>query len=668
MIEEKVFKAFPNVRKGYFALKDVLSNQEYTVSDLTKIRPVAKRIQINNLITTILDSMERFTFSDLSNQDKQELGRCFSEDDIDINVIRNCIAHVHYTVDSKAENIQLKKGDFHYTITFEELNNIANKMMEFALVRMPGQELPFNGIKLNEFIDKIINQEEIVNANADMLASLIQSYNIYHAFLYEKVVQDKEQKRFVDYYKDKMAINLDLPYINQEKGQDLADIGFDTIKFEELTQKSRADLIYFLMTSEYKTETKEYFKKKNPDIIDEKEIIKKIYAMYLYPFPEYKNIAENIFDESESIDQYIINNISKQDYERYSDIIDFMIRKFPKSGRIKMGQIMPRNRDLLHGFEMTNNLEEEEDTFSFIYPPMESLIKRGTKEELYQQYIMTSCEIQDEFTALEITENKVITPTEFMFFVSNNLDIVEHYMEVPETIREFSKKIKESQNENPNMKPGQIYGNIMKDKKNKELKGEVANFYKNVPDDLKKKYIISKMKEYLKENKVELVYRNLLFCLSSFGIDERLLKIKENFDFNFNKMNIVDEEKISRMRELGKIFDFRDRSKEIHTDFTELLTHIRDSSIHAFTEVDFSKVPRKDFVVRKKTIDKDIPNDKIDLSGIRFNFQDYNPTTKETSFLLTNIPIEQVIKIIDLPSYKLISRGRSEINDSSGER
>ena len=84
MKEEKIFKIFPDVRNGYFKLIDVLSNQYYTDTDLNKIKPVAKRIQINNLITTIFDSIERFTFKELSNQDIQELRECFL--DIDVNI------------------------------------------------------------------------------------------------------------------------------------------------------------------------------------------------------------------------------------------------------------------------------------------------------------------------------------------------------------------------------------------------------------------------------------------------------------------------------------------------------------------------------------------------------------------------------------------------------
>lgn len=668
MKEEKIFKMFPDVRNGYFKLIDVLSNQYYTDTDLNKIKPVAKRIQINNLITTILDSIERFTFKELSNQDIQELRECFL--DIDVNMFRNCIAHAHYTVDSNEENIRLKKGDFSHDISFEELSNIANKVLRFANNRMLGDKLPFNGIKLNEFIDNIIKKEETVNGNASMIATLIQSYNIYHAFLYEKVIQDKEQKRFSDYYTNKMMLNLDLPYINQRKDQDTIDINFNTISFKELTPKSRADLIYFFMTSEYRTEAIEYLKEKSDEIEDDKAIIKKIYAMYLYSCPEYSDIIENIFGKNEDVDQYIIENVLEQDYERYNDIINFMMRKLPKSGRIEMGKIMPKNKDLVHGFEQSNSLNEEKDTFSFIYPSMDILIKRGTKKELFQRYIMTSCEIKDEFNTLEITENKVITLPELIFFISSNLEVVERYMEVPENIRKLAIKIKETQKENLDMELGQIYGNIMKDKENKELRGEVLSFYKGVPDDLKKKYVISKMGEALKENEVELAYRNLLFLLYSYGIDERLLEFKKELDFNltfnYNKMNIVDKEKLSRMRELGKIFDFKDKSEQVHTDFTELLTHIRDSSIHAFTEVDLSRVSQRDFVVRKNTSYKDTPSDRIDLSGIIFNFQDYNPTTRETSFLLTNIPLEQVIEIIDLPSDRLILREKETGDDTDG--
>lgn len=669
-MSEEVFKMFPDVRKGYFKLIEVLCNQDYTKSDLYKIEPVAKRIQINNLITTILDSIERFTFSELSDKDIQELGKCFSDDGIDVNMIRNCIAHAHYTVDRNAENIQFKKGDFSYDISFEELKNIADRVLRFAHNRALEAEFPFDGIKLNEFIDNIINQEETITGNAGMLSTLIQSYNIYHAFLYEKAIQDKEQKRFAEYYENKMELNLDLPYINQKKNQNPVDISFDTIRFEELTQRSRADLIYFMMTSEYRTEAIEYLKGKSDSIDEEEKIIKKIYAMYLYSCSEYKDVIEKIFGKNEDVDQYIIQNISEQDYENYNHIIEFMIRKMPKSGRIEMGTIMPKNKDLLHGFEKVNSPNEGEDNFSLIYPSMDILISRGTEKELFQRYIK-SREIQDEFNALEITEDKVITLPEFMFFISSRLDVVESYMEVPENIRKFVTKIKEIQEENLDMRLGQIYGNIMKSKENKGLRDEASSFYKDVPDALKKEYVISKIRKTLREIPIEMTYRNLLFLLNCFEIDDRLLALKRDIDFNltfkYDKMNIVDHEKIRRMRELGRLFDYKGSSEKIHADFTDLLTHIRDSSIHAFTEVDFSGVTKRDFVVRKKSIYKDTQNDKVDLSGIRFNFQDYNPSTKETSFLLTNIPLDQVIEIIDLPSERLISRKKEKSGEDDAD-
>lgn len=669
MRKEKVFLNFHKVRDGYYKLIEIFTKQEYRTVDHMKIAPVAKRIKINNLITTILGSVERFSISEMSKEDLTELTECFSIENVDLNMVRNCLAHAHYEVDDRSNSIELKKGDFFYNISLEKLSEIADKTMNFAEARLQSSKLPFNGVKLNGFIDRILDNEEMIQGDIDMLATLIQSYNIYHAFLYEKVVQDKEQKRFGNHYKNSASISEKLPYVNQKINQSSLEISFESINFKELSQTSQADLMYFMMTSEYKKEALDYFKSKVDGNIDDREMLKKIFVMYLYPSPDYKEVVENLFENGESINQYMRENISEKDYDHYNDLIDFMIRKMPKTGRIENGQIMPRSRDLTYGFEKIQDNSPVND-FMFIYPPMSELIKNGTDKELFEQYVMTSKEIQEEFKALEITENKIITLPEFMFFVSKNMELVEKYMEVPESIKRVAGKLIDAQNENPKMMPGQIYGNMMKDKANKSLKTDIASFYREVPDDLKDKYVMTKIKSYLQDDKFELAYRNVLFLLSTFRVDERMLKLKDEMDFQYKlnrgKINIVDEEKFNKMHELGMIFNYKPNNTKHVVDYTDFLTHIRDSSIHAFTEVDYSKITQREFIVRRREIDEKEKDDKIDLSNLRFNFQDYNPTTSETSFLLTNIPMEQVINLIDLPSDRLIARGRVEKSDDDG--
>lgn len=669
MRKEKVFLNFHKVRDGYYKLIEIFTNQEYRTVDHMKIAPVAKRIKINNLITTILGSVERFSISEMSKEDLTELTECFSIENVDLNMVRNCLAHAHYEVDDRSNSIELKKGDFFYNISLEKLSEIACKTMNFAEARLQSSKLPFNGVKLNGFIDRILDNEETIQGDIDMLATLIQSYNIYHAFLYEKVVQDNEQRRFGNHYKNSASISEKLPYVNQKINQSSLEISFESINFKELSQTSQADLMYFMMTSEYKKEALDYFKSKVDGNIDDREMLKKIFVMYLYPSADYKEVVENLFENGESIDQYMRENISEKDYDNYNDLIEFMIRKMPKTGRIENGQIMPRSRDLTYGFEkIQDNLQVND--FMFVYPPMSELIKNGTDKELFEQYVMTSKEIQEEFKALEITENKIITLPEFMFFVSKNMELVEKYMEVPESIKIVAGKLIDAQNENPKMMPGQIYGNMMKDKENKSLKTDIASFYREVPDDLKDKYVMTKIKSYLQDDKFELAYRNVLFLLSTFRVDERMLELKDEMDFRYKlnrgKINIVDEERFNKMHELGMIFNYKPNTTKHVVDYTDFLTHIRDSSIHAFTEVDYSKITQREFIVRRREIDEKEKDDKIDLSNLRFNFQDYNPTTSETSFLLTNIPMEQVINLIDLPSDRLIARGRVERSDDDG--
>ena len=211
---EKVFSIFPNVRRGYFKLKEIFNKQYFSEKDIEIVSKVYKRIKLNNSITTILNCIERFSFNELSEEEMQELRQCLPYDDMDINEFRNCLAHAHYEINKNATEIRFKKGDFEYTIEDTELENIARDMISVVEEKISPQKIPFNGLELNKFLDDLMEKPGEISANAGMFATLIQSYNVYHAYLYEKVVQQKEQKNHFEYYENNILINLNLPYIS----------------------------------------------------------------------------------------------------------------------------------------------------------------------------------------------------------------------------------------------------------------------------------------------------------------------------------------------------------------------------------------------------------------------------------------------------------------------
>lgn len=657
---EKVFSIFPNVRRGYFKLKEIFNKQYFSEKDIEIVSKVYKRIKLNNSITTILNCIERFSFNELSEEEMQELRQCLPYDNMDINEFRNCLAHAHYEINKNATEIRLKKGDFEYTIEDTELENIARDMINVVEEKISPQKIPFNGLELNKFLDDLMEKPGEINANAGMFATLIQSYNVYHAYLYEKVVQHKEQKNHFEYYENNILINLNLPYINQQQKMKPTEIRYESLKFEDLTEVSKADLIYFMFTSEYREDAIKYLQQDLENLKDE-EIVKKIFAMYLYPIEEYKDLVLGLFknnndNQNENIEdivkRYIDENITEDDYEKCNQIIEFMMIKFPKIGRIYEGNIMPITKELLHGF-----VKNEPDS-TFIYPEFKTLVKTGTQEQCLEDFINYNEEIDAAFNSVEVSEKAIIKPTELLQYLTKTsfLDI----NTVTENVRMVLNEIEQAESPKD---VSIIFSDIKRGKKGEDTKKDIEEFLANIPAEYKKLFVLNKCHQDYINNKPINAYRDILYLLREFGIDENHMrykkKIEKRLGFEANKACKKDEkDRIERMLKLGKLFDKQEELIDeedytVYRDFTTLITHIRNSTVHAFSEAELGKLAKEPFPIRNRPFFSD---ERVDLGKITFNFQDYDSAKQETTFLLMNIPVEQVMTIIDMPSKYLIER------------
>jgi len=622
MYNEDVFQNFRNVRLAYLKLIEILNNQTFKTIDIIDSEKQFKRIKINNSIMTILDAIERLNLNSLKENEMQEIIQCFQQGNINLSEFRNCLAHAHYEVADDFNSITFKKNEFFLEISEEELQSLADKISEIISNKVNGQELQFNGKKLNRFLDDLIEKKDTIIATPEIYATLLQSYNIYHAFLYEKLLQQQEQKKFAPYYENRIIINSNLPYINQDFKKKVDEISFETLQFEDLTEQSKNDLLYLLLTSEYGEEA----------------------------LREFEGNLEG---------------------SNKGDIINFMLAKLPKIGRIVGKNIMPMKKDLLHGFYRRKNRN------SFIYPPFQELVIGGTKKELIEQYIKEDEEISKQFTSLEITEEKIITKPEILCYLLGNMEKLGDDIKRSENMQLFFQKLKCLQEKRPQSKPGEIYGKAIRDT-DKNLKKEINCFVQNIPNKYKIWFAAEKAHSLMSEHNIVSAYKNILYILRMQPNDNKFFEIKcllekclrrSIEEKNDDAIEDTNKDTI-KLIELGKIFDLYQkiatgRDADKYVDFTNLIKHIRDSAVHALTEVDYTPVGKmkKHFTVKNT---EDIPSrekqTKINLDEIKFNFQDYDSAKGETSFLLMDIPASKVVSLIEMQSEYLLIKILSKDN------
>lgn len=649
MEEENIFENFENVKRIYFKLIDIFEEQSFNESDLQDIKKFYKRIKINNSILAILNIIERLNISQLKEKELQSILNCFNQSNINLVDFRNCLAHAHYNINSDFSKISFKKGNFELDLEIDELERLARKINETIKNNTDTLNISFDGLKLNEFLDKLVNGENSIDTDVEAYATVIQSYNIYHAYMFEKLVQLKEQKNFSSYLKNKIMINLNLPYINQFKTQEFI---FDSLKFEELSELSKADLLYYILTSEFREETLNCFKEIFHDN-DEKEVLKKIAISYFYGTDEYKDFALNFFKSSEnedrgSLEKKLLEYKEKNIIDTNEDerkIINLMLMRLPKMGRIKDGRIIPDKRTLFFGFETRDNDK------TFIYPDFNSLVDVGTQKSFVEKYIKESEEISKQYTTLEIVPEKIITTPELAIFLSEKID----EFKVSEELRDFFEKIRIQKQKTPDEKPGKIYSQVLKDF-DKKSKKDIGQFISKVPERYKEDVSLLKLKSLIKEKDFYSAYKIILLLLRNKLKQnkpiENLLEFKNHIEKNLKEDNSIFKGKIPLL-DLGSVYNLlEDVSKNNSTkyiDFTDIITHIRDASIHALAEVDYSRVDNKQFVIRKDTPYKD-KGDELD--NIMFTFQDYieNSGDKKTTFLISNISSKKVMALIDMGS------------------
>ena len=314
-------------------------------------------------------------------------------------------------------------------------------------------------------------------------------------------------------------------------------------------------------------------------------------------------------------------------------------------GRIKDGRIIPDKRTLFFGFETRDNDK------TFIYPDFNSLVDVGTQKSFVEKYIKESEEISKQYTTLEIVPEKIITTPELAIFLSEKID----EFKVSEELRDFFEKIRIQKQKTPDEKPGKIYSQVLKDF-DKKSKKDIGQFISKVPERYKEDVSLLKLKSLIKEKDFYSAYKIILLLLRNKLKQnkpiENLLEFKNHIEKNLKEDNSIFKGKIPLL-DLGSVYNLlEDVSKNNSTkyiDFTDIITHIRDASIHALAEVDYSRVDNKQFVIRKDTPYKD-KGDELD--NIMFTFQDYieNSGDKKTTFLISNISGKKVMALIDMGS------------------
>lgn len=473
MRKENILDNFERVRREYIRLKRICENQEFDEEDSFFLRKYAERIKINNSILTILDSYERLKLDELS----EEESRMFLQDLVGIEnsglrKLRNNLAHSHYEVNETFNKIIFGEKDSETIITSQDLEKIASVLLEKLKEETKSRKVNFDGIKLNDFIDDLINGKDDINIDFETYSTLIQSYNIYNAFLYEKTLKFRDVTDFSSYYEKRMLLNKNLPYIMQNgignrKGK------IEEFDFRKLTRQSKADLIYFLMTSEYKDEAL-----KSVSLDDSEDVLKKIAILYLYPTKEYKDFAISIFKTKDITEretaqkallEYKAKFIKNATHKEFDAIIDFMIMKFPKMGRINNGAISPTMHDLLYGFSIEDNKN------AYVYPSIGELVKITSIEELLRRYINEDEKISKKFSELGITFQEMSEKLDLVFFFADKSDELTSDLNISKNLKSFFEKLRIQNEITPEDSKARIYGKTI-NRESKSTKKELDVF------------------------------------------------------------------------------------------------------------------------------------------------------------------------------------------------
>lgn len=668
MRKENILGNFEKVRSEYMRLKRILENQEFDEQDLFFLRRYAERIKINNSILTILDSYERLKLDELSEEEsKTFLKDSLGIENLSLRKLRNNLAHSHYEVDESCGNIIFEEKGSETTITSQDLENLARVLLERLREETKSQKVNFDGIKLNDFIDDLINGKDDINIDLEAYSTLIQSYNIYNAFLYEKTLQFRDVTDFSSYYEKRMLLNKNLPYIRQNINRDRRE-KIEEFNFKNLTNQSKNDLLYFLMTSEYKEEALKSISPENPE-----DALKKIAVLYLYPSKEYKDFAISIFKtrditESENAQKALleykekfINNSTQKDFDK---IIDFMIMKLPKMGRINNGTISPTMYDLLYGFGIEDNKK------AYVYPSISELVKITSVEDLLKRYVNEDEKISKKFSELGITFQDLSDRLDLIFFLANKSGELSSNSNISENLKSFFEKLNIQIENTSEDSKSRIYGKATTGV-SKSTKKELDVLLKNLPDKYKAEFIMIQMKEKFDNNDMLAAYKHGLFLLRMAPNNKNLLGIKRKIESDLlekkEEFSEEDRKYIDELFELGKKMKLPENMKKDmnleFVDFTELIKHIRDSSIHALTDVDYSSVnsSKRTLKVRKG---KSLSEPVTELRNIRFNFQDYDSKTSETTFLLINLPVDKLHELVEL-EYEPVRRKEKTITEYS---
>ena len=637
------FKNFINIRNTYISLIEIIKSKKYNTLEIFKNKDYLKRIQINNCIVSILEALERFKISNLTDKDKEEFQNLFNQNNIDLTTFRNCLAHAHYEISEDNSRILFKKDNFNMELSTVEFEKISTQIFNYINDKLKIDSLEFDGINLNSFINDLIDNKDLISITPQTYATLLESFNIYHAFLYEKLIQLHEKNQFTKHYENRIILNSNLPYLNSinhiTSYNKSNKLDFKSLDFNELSINSREELIYLLLTSEYRYETLELLNKMLDTNINE---------------------TTSISDIIDYIDNNENTNIG-------IELVNFMISRLPQIGRIYRDHISPKKDDLLHGFYKDS--QKDEKTFNlnlndtFIYPSTHTLIRYASPEIFLDEYAESN-RLHKLIKSLEITESKIIKIPDMMMYLLENYNFDQDDTDLKEILNKMNKIITDTtkNNSNETIIPGKIYNSVIKGEESR-WKVFFKDYMINIPIEHKIGFLKEKIEAFITENNYKEAYKYLLLLIKIDHSNSDYFIIKDRLEHEFSSNNeYMNDETVKKMIQVGGVYELYTKLNQYkcNSDYTDFLAHIRNSSIHSSVEVEYPEDMSKDteFTVNKSTMPdllcftRKIHSSTLD--DIRFNFQDYDRKHLQTSFLLMNIPASTFVEILNIQSEGLL--------------
>ncbi len=395
------------------------SNRDLHIDDVS-----LKRIKLNNYILDVIKFLEKIELDKVEEEVINEVIKVVFDDtaiykgkkikdltDIEdkkeaIKQFRNCLAHAHYSIIvDNGDNLTIdfkKENEIKYEISEDELKKMVEKLILFLkkntkLYLSHLSDFSYSGYDLNVLIDTLFNRNSELYGKEDKVfreitpkryATLLQSYNYYFGYLYEKT---KNQRIYAP---GQNITNSELLIQHPPK------IG------KRISEEENANTINV----------------KNFDLkeLDENrlnDVLRDFYGFFKSMTEQMKQNCgiDDIDGILTQLDEYFDGRKQDIDLERITEIYLSVV---PRLLRIQGNELTPKAKNIFGKFVMANS-----ESNTFIWPKLEDLVIedndwKKNNENMINNYLQRV--ISNEINRLKREKNKNTSNERLIGILSTN--------------------------------------------------------------------------------------------------------------------------------------------------------------------------------------------------------------------------------------------------------